>query len=241
MRGGTPEVGSTLRAAEGEWRRRGEQSPIEARDLGLSEASGGRIGSAQLRNTGDPSFAIRRHCHDNDLHFLYVLRGAVVLEFDGGPEPLIAGSACAMPALTWHEEYAFSGDFAGIMVTAPAVYGSVRDGDGLPDRIHDLDPDRRPIITHEPAPWLPRARDLGAGAATGGAIGLRVVDDQTLSPSACWLFVLEGGATIELDGGAETITAMDSAWLGRAQRTVASVQTGFSALELSLDDGAATD
>ena len=168
-----------LGAAEGEWGRRGE-TPIEARDLGLAAATHGRIGGAQLRNTGDTGYGLDWHCHDNDLHFVYVLGGSFVLHCDGGEaETMSAGSAASLPALLRHKEYGFSADFRGLMITSPAVFDTIPDGGGLPERASSLRGSRDAVVTNEAEAAGETRRDLGAGLVTGGAVEIHLLRPET--------------------------------------------------------------
>lgn len=242
-----------LGAGEGEWARRGA-TPIEARDLGLAAASGGRLGGAQLRNTGDTGYALDWHCHDNDFHFVYVLAGSFVLELEGGAaETMEAGSAAVLPALLRHKEYGFSADFAGMMVTAPAVFDTIAGLDGeLPERASLLDPGRRASVTHD----LPQAyaaatrhyrhRDLGAREVTGGRIDLRIARaDGSGEGNGChystgsqWFMVLDGTAQIVIAGRpSRTLGQFDSMCVPagpQATREVAPVSTDFCVINLCI-------
>jgi hypothetical protein len=177
-------------AAAGEWTRRGE-TPIEARDLGLTAATGARLGGAQLRSTGDTSYALDWHRHDNDLHFVYVLDGAFVLEVEDGPVTLTAGGGAALPALLEHREYGFSADFAGIMVTSPAAFDTVWRGGELPDRARSLDPGRHAAFAVE-----------GAREVTAGRIDIRVVPGAADGSVGWQLAITEDSLALELAVGA---------------------------------------
>ena len=249
MSGSTKDAAAlVLGAAEGEWARRGP-TPIEARDLGLAAATRGRVGGAQLRNTGDTGYALDWHCHDNDLHFLYVLGGSFVLHCDGGePETMAAGSAASLPALLRHKEYGFSGDFRGLMVTSPAVFDTIPDGGELPERASALEGGREAVVTHEATASAEPRCDLGAGLVTGGAVEIHVARPAVpLAPEpglACWLMMLAGRARLEpADGEARELGPLDSAWLGTgAGQTLIPSGQGVTVLELRLQpDGASAE
>ena len=66
------------------------------------------------------------HYHVCELQFVYVIKGWVDLEFEGGrQERLGAGDVMAIPSGTIHNELAVSADFEAIEVVAPAEMATV--------------------------------------------------------------------------------------------------------------------
>jgi quercetin dioxygenase-like cupin family protein len=66
------------------------------------------------------------HYHECELQFVYVLKGWVDLEFEGGRvERLAEGGAMAIPGGMIHNEIAASPDFEALEVAQPADMGTV--------------------------------------------------------------------------------------------------------------------
>ena len=103
----------------------GRREFFEYRDLGVTEATGGKMRaqvtsakSAMDRETG-------WHYHTCDMQFVYVLRGWVDLEFAGGKKARFgAGDSVMIPGGTPHQEIATSEDFQLIEVSVPADMGT---------------------------------------------------------------------------------------------------------------------
>ena len=103
----------------------GRRHFFQYRDLGVTEATGGKMRaqvtsakSAMDRETG-------WHFHTCDMQFVYILRGWVDLEFAGGKKArFVAGDSVMIPGGTPHQEIATSEDFELIEVSVPAEMGT---------------------------------------------------------------------------------------------------------------------
>jgi uncharacterized cupin superfamily protein len=107
--------------------REGPRSGVEYRDLGLAEASGGRISAKHIRAVQPFGEATGWHWHDMTGHFIYVLKGWVRFRFDGVPEPVTAtaGSCLSQPAGVAHNVIGQSDDLELIEINMPADYATI--------------------------------------------------------------------------------------------------------------------
>ena len=103
----------------------GRRHFFQYRDLGVTEATGGKMRaqvtsakSAMDRETG-------WHYHTCDMQFVYILRGWVDLEFAGGRKTRFgAGDSVMIPGGTPHQETATSDDLELVEVSVPAEMGT---------------------------------------------------------------------------------------------------------------------
>lgn len=104
----------------------GRREFFRYRDLGVTEATGGKMRAqvtsaitAMDRETG-------WHYHTCDLQFVYCLRGWIDLEFpESGKVRFQAGDSVMIPGGMPHQETATSDDFEIIEVSVPAEMGTV--------------------------------------------------------------------------------------------------------------------
>ena len=99
----------------------GRRAFFTYRDLGVAEASGG-VMKAQVHQTkkglGEPT---GWHYHTCDGQFVYILKGWVDLEFEGGEKlHLEEGHSCYIPGGLIHNETAMSMDYEVLEVHLPA-------------------------------------------------------------------------------------------------------------------------
>ena len=103
----------------------GRRHFFQYRDLGVTEATGGKMRaqvtsakSAMDRETG-------WHYHTCDMQFVYVLKGWVDLEFpDGRKARFGAGDSAMIPGGLPHQEIATSDDLELVEVSVPAEMGT---------------------------------------------------------------------------------------------------------------------
>ena len=103
----------------------GRRQFFRYRDLGVSEATGGKMRaqvtsarSAMDRETG-------WHYHTCDMQFVYILKGWVDLEFAGGRKVRFSvGDSVMIPGGLPHQETATSDDLELIVVSVPAEMGT---------------------------------------------------------------------------------------------------------------------
>lgn len=109
---------------ENRFHREGPRAFAEYRDLGMAEASDGRITAKHIRAIAPFEKETGWHWHDMTAHFVYVLKGWVEFKFDGVPEPVrvIAGSCLSQPAGVAHNVVQQSDDLELIEINMPADY-----------------------------------------------------------------------------------------------------------------------
>ena len=103
----------------------GRRHFFQYRDLGVTEATAGRMRaqvtsakSAMDRETG-------WHYHTCEMQFVYVLKGWIDLEFAGGKKARFgAGDSVMIPGGTPHQETATSEDLELVEISVPAEMGT---------------------------------------------------------------------------------------------------------------------
>ena len=111
--------------ADAEFAKTGRRTFFEYRDTGLEDATDGKYRAQVMRST-DVMESTGWHYHVCDLQFVYVLKGWVDLEFEGGRvERLSEGGAMAIPGGMIHNEIAVSPDFELLEIASPADMGTV--------------------------------------------------------------------------------------------------------------------
>ncbi|MFN0090974.1 MAG: cupin domain-containing protein [Acidimicrobiales bacterium] len=101
------------------WGAKGRRQFLAYRDIGLEAATDGRFRATAMRATGKNE-ATGWHYHVCDLQFVYVIKGWVELEFEGGEQVrLEAGSALSIPGGTLHNEKNLSEDLEVLEFSSP--------------------------------------------------------------------------------------------------------------------------
>jgi mannose-6-phosphate isomerase-like protein (cupin superfamily) len=238
---------------EGTWK---SWSPdLEVRDLGLADASDGKIGCQHIRGTGTDATEGEWHCYDLDFEFFYILTGSLKLENQEGEVTEFGpGSAGYQPGLYWHREISRSGDLACVRITSPAAGARIDGRDTpLPDRAATLPSDRTAVYTHEldenyelgagPRKFF-RYRDLGTRGPSENRIHIHVV--RATEPGAGtgwhyhsmaqWFMIVGGGSWIRVeDRPTEHITVGDSMCIGSGEHmrhNVAPFSGDYAVLEM---------
>lgn len=112
-------------AADAVYAHTGRRSFFEYRETGLKEATDSRYRSQIMRAT-DVMEQTGWHYHVCDLQFVYVIKGWVDLEFEGGrTERVSAGDVLSIPSGLIHNELAVSEDFEALEVVSPAHMDTV--------------------------------------------------------------------------------------------------------------------
>ena len=113
-------------AADSTWNREGLREDSEYRDLGLAEATGGRIGAKHIRALKPMDAPTGWHWHDMTAHYVFVLRGSLTFRFAGieGDVTLNAGDGLSQPAGVPHNVVARSDDLEVLEINVPAQYGT---------------------------------------------------------------------------------------------------------------------
>jgi len=112
--------------ADDRFQREGPRSNVEYRDLGMAEASGGRVGAKHIRAIQPFVEETGWHWHDMTAHFVYVLKGWIEFRFEGIAESVtvLAGSCLSQPAGVAHNVIGQSDDLELIEINMPAGYST---------------------------------------------------------------------------------------------------------------------
>jgi mannose-6-phosphate isomerase-like protein (cupin superfamily) len=106
--------------------RDGPRADNEYRDLGLSSATGGRIGAKHIRAIRPFEQPTGWHWHDMDGHFVVVLKGWITFRFAGvdGDVTVKSGECLSQPGGVAHNVIARSDDLELIEINMPADFGT---------------------------------------------------------------------------------------------------------------------
>jgi quercetin dioxygenase-like cupin family protein len=104
---------------------RGLRSFFEYRDLGIRQATDGRIQAHLIRAVPGATFAGMPHRHGATFQFVYVLKGWIEFEYEGqGIVRLEAGSAVYQPPMIRHRELHHSDDVEMLEIVMPAEFAT---------------------------------------------------------------------------------------------------------------------
>jgi mannose-6-phosphate isomerase-like protein (cupin superfamily) len=102
---------------------RGLRSFFEYRDLGIKDATAGRVVAHVIRSAGGTSFSSQPHMHKTTFQFVYVLKGWIEFEYEGqGRVRLEAGSCVHQPPRIRHREIGHSEDIEMLEIVLPADF-----------------------------------------------------------------------------------------------------------------------
>ncbi len=111
---------------------RGLRSFFEYRDLGIRDATDGRVVAHVIRAADGADFSSQPHLHETEFQLVYVLRGWIEFEYEGqGKVRLEAGSSVHQPPGIRHRELGHSEDLEMLEVVMPADF-STRTVDSVP-------------------------------------------------------------------------------------------------------------
>ncbi len=104
----------------------GPRADAQYRDLGLDQATGGRIGAKHIRAIKPFAQETGWHWHDMTGHFVYVLKGWISFRFQGVADTVTvhAGDSLSQPAGVPHNVIARSDDLEVIEINLPAQFGT---------------------------------------------------------------------------------------------------------------------
>ena len=101
--------------------RRGLRGYFEYRDLGIRQATRGKVVAHVIRARPGKAPHGEWHWHDVDIQFVYVLKGSAVFEYEGiGRVTMKAGTCFYQPPRIRHREIRHSKDLHMIEFVAPA-------------------------------------------------------------------------------------------------------------------------
>lgn len=106
--------------------RDGPRADVEYRDLGLSHASGGKIGAKHIKALRPFENETGWHWHDMEGHFVYILNGWISFKYQGVEEIITAskGDCLSQPAGVPHNVVGRSDDLELIEINLPANFGT---------------------------------------------------------------------------------------------------------------------
>jgi quercetin dioxygenase-like cupin family protein len=101
----------------------GLRSFFEYRDLGIRDATDGRVVAHVIRGRPGAPFSGQPHRHDTTFQLVYVLKGWIEFEYEGnGVVRLEAGSCVYQPPLIRHREVGHSEDVELLEIVMPADF-----------------------------------------------------------------------------------------------------------------------
>jgi quercetin dioxygenase-like cupin family protein len=110
-------------ADDGKFEGKGLRAFFEYRQLGISEATGGKFGAHVIRAVPGRHSEAQWHTHDLDFQMVYVTQGWVAFEYEGQGEHILhAGSCVLQPPGIRHREVTHSDDMELIEITSPAEF-----------------------------------------------------------------------------------------------------------------------
>ena len=102
---------------------RGLRSFFEYRDLGIEDATAGRVVAHVIRAAAGREFESKPHLHKTTFQLVYVLKGWIEFEYEGqGRVRLEAGSCVHQPPEIRHREVGHSEDIEMLEVVLPADF-----------------------------------------------------------------------------------------------------------------------
>jgi hypothetical protein len=108
------------------WTRKGLRPFLEYRDLGLAEATEGRVGGTIGRaiKKFEPGGGAKRHYHNTGFHLIFAMQGWFRTEFEGlGEVGVRQGDCIAYQGEIPQEHIEYSDDFEVMQIAFPADYG----------------------------------------------------------------------------------------------------------------------
>jgi mannose-6-phosphate isomerase-like protein (cupin superfamily) len=101
---------------------------FEYRDLGIRDATGGKVVAHVIRARPGVHAEPQRHHHGVDFQMVYVLKGWIEFDYEGaGKVRLEAGSCVHQPPGIRHTELAHSDDLELIEIVMPADFATIDD------------------------------------------------------------------------------------------------------------------
>lgn len=102
---------------------RGLRSFFEYRDLGIRQATDGRVIAHVIRAAAGTDFSSQPHLHHTTFQLVYVLKGWIEFEYeDQGTVRLLAGSCVYQPPGIRHREVGHSEDVELLEIVMPADF-----------------------------------------------------------------------------------------------------------------------
>ena len=107
---------------------RGLRAFFEYRDLGVKQATSGRVVAHVIRAVPDTHAIPQRHHHEVEFQMVYVLKGWIKFHYEGvGEVTLKAGSCVHQPPGIRHTELGHSDDIEMLEIVLPADFKTAND------------------------------------------------------------------------------------------------------------------
>jgi quercetin dioxygenase-like cupin family protein len=104
---------------------RGLRSFFEYRDLGIKQATEGKVVAHVIRAAAGGEFSAQPHAHGTSFQLVYVLKGWIEFEYEGqGIVRLEAGSSVYQPPGIRHREVGHSEDVEMLEVVMPGDFAT---------------------------------------------------------------------------------------------------------------------
>lgn len=117
--------GFVVSHADGAIFERGLRSFYEYRDLGIKNATSGRVDAHIIRAAAGKDFSSQPHLHKTEFQLVYVLKGWIEFEYEGqGVVRLQAGSCVHQPPNIRHRELGHSPDIEMLEIVLPAGFAT---------------------------------------------------------------------------------------------------------------------
>ena len=112
--------------SEEDFTKDGPRADAEYRDLGLDQATNGRIGAKHIRALKPFDQETGWHWHDMTGHFVYILKGWISFRYEGIADLVTVhvGGCLCQPAGVPHNVVARSDDLELIDINLPAQFGT---------------------------------------------------------------------------------------------------------------------
>ena len=118
---------SVSHAKDTEWDR-GLRAFFEYRDLGIKDATAGKVIAHVIRAIPGVQAMPQRHHHEVEFQMVYVLKGWIKFDYEGvGEVTLVPGTCVHQPPGIRHTELAHSDDLELIEIVSPAEFGTAND------------------------------------------------------------------------------------------------------------------
>lgn len=115
---------ATSRARDAHFER-GLRAFFEYRDLGMREATDGRVVAHVIRAIPGAHVVGKPHLHRTSFQFVYILKGWVEFEYEGqGRHRFEAGDAVHQPPSIRHQEIAHSDDLELLEIVMPGEFAT---------------------------------------------------------------------------------------------------------------------
>lgn len=104
---------------------RGLREFFEYRDLGIEDATDGRVVAHVIRAAKGAEFSGQAHLHRTDFQMVYILKGWIDFEYEGqGTVRLEAGSCVHQPPSIRHREIGHSPDIEMLEIIMPGKFAT---------------------------------------------------------------------------------------------------------------------